>query len=206
MADIAVSFSLKGHRMTPNPDQIAQLGEAFEGLYYPRLVDIESIRAIDQRYGEWRIHSHLHQLTSIGPFSISSFLSQLVQPDLDTAFKASLVSVSGSARFRGLEFLNVGQFCELRAAICAVDMSSVQSVAITAPNSKNDAKKADLIILRQGSPDIFPIQIKATQGKANRVPTGFPVLRDVWKMSFDMLRLKLSELFKTHGPSTFINQ
>ncbi len=140
---------------------------AFEGLYQPNDLTLQTLRAHLHDYDTWKfgVDDKTNPLTT----SVEEWIEALTASEISPEFRRCLATVSSSQKSEdqraALMLFDLSRFCEFRAALLASKLNDVAGVRVAKPNSSEDSRKADLLIVPKLSKTWLPVQIKASIGK-----------------------------------------
>lgn len=178
--------------------EVAALVDSFKELYLPNPFSPTVLRSIQERFGPWMVAADSSGSRPAVTTSIEVFVEMLRAENLPSSFRETLDRIS-SARKDGpqaqaLHQFDLGRFCELRTAFSALQLPHVSHVYVANPNSSHDRSKVDLLIKALGAESDLPLQVKAMEGKAPRIPTTIPTIKRVWRMSLTEIQDTLSKI------------
>lgn len=158
-----------------------QFTQALSRLYAPHCYAPEQMQSIKDEYRGWYLGAEGHSANRQQGFFIAEYFDQLGQEEISREFRSCLSRLS-SLRGAAGSGLDLGRFCEIRAAHAAFAVHEVRHVKIALPNSPEDKAKADIRLGLPGDWDKeLPLQVKAVSGKRSRSMAGVPTLRNVLK-------------------------
>lgn len=176
---------------------IRDLGEClfFENLsqlYAPKGISFELVDKLKIEATELNIsytsHSRDHNL------SLEDWCSALILPKIPKEFLEEITRFSSQPLQDSLFYpLKLSSFCELRAALAALNLDPVKDVTACKPNSTLDKVGADITLHLNNGKD-QALQIKARHGKLNKRKPGIPTLTNVAVSSLLEIKSNINRL------------
>lgn len=115
--------------------------------------------------------------------------------ELPKSFISALTKLSAQPSCAApIENLKLGNFCEVRAAYAATQLSLPTQVFLSQQNSAADSRGADLTIVLPEVEKSIDIQVKATEGKESRLRANIPTLKNVKSLNLVELRQRIEEI------------
>lgn len=179
-------------------DEVGALVDSFRALYFPHPFSPTHLTTIRERFGSWSVAADSAGSRPAVSTTVEVFVEMLQAENLPSSFRETLDRIS-SARKEGphaqaFHQFDLGRFCELRTAFSALRLPRVSHVYVANPNSSHDRSKVDLLIGSIGAESELPLQVKAMEGKAARIPSNIPTIKRVWRMSLTEIGDTLSKI------------
>lgn len=179
-------------------DEVGALVESFRGLYFPHPFSPALLEKIQEQFGSWIVAADSSGSRRAVDTTVEVFVEMLKAENIPASFRETLDRIS-SARKEGPQSeafhqFDLGRFCELRTAFSALQLPKVSHVYVANPNSHHDKSKVDLLIGAIGANSDLPLQVKAMEGKAPRIPATIPTIKRVWRMSLTEIKDTLSKI------------
>lgn len=194
MAFVALHVPIDRSYISPTPEALGGLVDAFSSLYAPSLITNDSLSDAIAVREDWLITNSNKQFS----LSIAEWRDNLTVENLSSDFKRRLELVSRDPKERNhtkaIEPFQLDRFCEFRAALAAERLVDVVGVKVSRANSSQDRAKHDLELIIDEQQTSVPIQVKATEGKKNRRDPLVPTLKNLWHLSFAALQEELRRL------------
>lgn len=167
-------------------------------LYFPNRFESSAIDEVSKSFGRWSIVVDDQRRGVTRHMTVRDYFTVLGLEEIPFIHKQTisvLSMVPKPERYRNvIESFDLSRFCEMRAALGALQLPRVEAVRVTERNSSFDQGKADLLIAREGGMDCQPLQVKAKAGKASKASSAVPTIRNVWELRFSELVRLLRDL------------
>jgi hypothetical protein len=199
MSNVYLCANVGGRQLSANSKAVEDLSAGLSTLYFPSTVTPERLQELAASFGSWTVNVSAPGRSARNHLSIAEYLEMLSREEISPGFKDVLASISRTpkeiAQQEALRHFDISRFCEFRVALSALSLPKVERVGVVPPNSLYDQMKADVLIFKEGEESAKLLQVKATEGHANRLSRVIPTIKGAWKLKFSEMAKQLRGVF-----------